>query len=174
MPLIVENGSGVLNANSYIDLAYLANYATSRGYSLPLSTLDRERFAIVAMDYLESYRDKFKGVKSFPMQPFQWPRENVFIDGTELEGDYIPEELKKAQCQLVIEQQLRTVLFSTPRNSSVNGFVTQETVGPLTIKYTNKGEGALNGSEVIRIAGVEVWLSALISTCRTKLETVRV
>jgi len=159
--LIVEDGTGVANANTYVDLAYLQNYADNRGLTLPTSDTDKEIFLLRAMDYLEGRRDEFQGSKAVVDQSLQWPRVDVSIDCVELAVDTIPEELKRAQCQLVVEQQSRTKLYPTPRTSSVEGLVTQKTVGPLTKKFAFDGKGLADPSKGIVIASVEIFLKPL-------------
>lgn len=159
--LIVEDGSGVANANTYVDLAYLQTYADNRGLVLPTEDTDKEIYLLKAMDYLEGRRSDFQGSKAVDDQAFQWPRKNVQVDCVDVAIDLIPEELKKAQCQLVVEQQARTKLYPTPRFSSSEGFVTQKTVGPLTKKFSVDGKGTVSSSHPIRIASVELFLRPL-------------
>lgn len=168
--LIVEDGTNVTNANSYIDLTYLASYASDRNYSLPTLDVDKEIFVIRGMDYLEG--QLFNGSRTNDDQALNWPRQNVFIDCELFDEESIPELLKKALAQLVIEQQLRTPLYPQPRTSAVEGFVTEKTVGPLTKKFTPIG-GMVSSLVPIKIASVEVFLRQL-RCCAGSLETVRI
>lgn len=176
--IVVEDGSNVANANSYVDLAYLSSYAEKRGLTLPQTQTDKEIFLLRAMDYLEVRRSDWQGVKSESDQPLQWPRKGVEIDCEAFPADAIPVELKNAQCQLVVEQQKRTPLFPKPRTSSSEGYVTEKTIGPLTKKFAYGGAGAAPMNRPIEIPTVEVFLSPLTNAgkcCGTSgyLQTIR-
>lgn len=159
--LIVEDGTGVANANTYINLAYLESYAADRGFTIPTVQADKEKFVLRAMDYLEARRMDYQGHKTDEDQTLQWPRTDVMFDCKALGVDVIPEVLKKAQCQLVVELQQRTRLFPVPRTSSVEGLVTEKTVGPLTKKFAFNGQGLADPTKPIVIASVESFLSPL-------------
>ena len=175
--LIVEDGTGVADANTYVDLIYLASYASDRGLTLPTLDVDREVYLLRAMDYLESRRAIFQGSKTDPAQSLQWPREGAQIDCEDIANDVIPVELKRAQSQLVVEQQQGTKLFPTPRTSTTDGFVIEKTVGPLTKRWAPGGAGTVSPLIPIKIASVEIFLKPLTiagSCCGSSgLNTVR-
>ena len=173
MPLVVEDGTVVSGANSYIDLPFLIMFASDRGFELPVLDEDKEELAIVAIDYLEHYRSRYQGLKVDGDQPLQWPRTPVTIDGFVFPSNEIPIELKNAQAQLVVEQHLGIPLYPLPSSytstsSSVAGDIIQETVGPLTIKYSSGGSsstaassGTLSTTKPSIIASVESFLLPL-------------
>ena len=87
--IIVENGTVVAGANSYVSEAGLLDYATNRGVTL---TTALDVLIIKAMDYIESL--SFIGDKHTEAQPLQWPRDEVYIDRYYIERETIPKELK--------------------------------------------------------------------------------
>ena len=87
--IIVENGTVVAGANSYVSEAGLLDYAASRGVTLSGAT---DVLIIKAMDYIESR--SFIGDKHTEAQPLQWPRDEVYIDRYYIERETIPKELK--------------------------------------------------------------------------------
>ena len=97
MALIIEDGTVVTDANSYVTTTYLETYCTARGITL---TADSEELLIKAMDYIESLQ--FIGIKSTSDQPLQWPRYDVVIDGYSLLVTTIPNQLLKGQCEVAI------------------------------------------------------------------------
>lgn len=97
MAIIVEDGTIVTGANSYVTTTELATYGTARGTTF---TGDTEQLLHRAMDYLES--QSFVGTKSTSDQPLQWPRSGVSIDGYEVTSSTIPTELKNAQLATAI------------------------------------------------------------------------
>lgn len=98
MTLIVEDGSIVANANSYVTTDELNTYATARGVTIASGV--REQWLVMAMDYLEQL--SFKGIKYTQGQSLQWPRVNVTIDTYLVDSDEIPALLQNAQMQLAM------------------------------------------------------------------------
>lgn len=97
MAIVVEDGSIVSGANSYVSVADLTAYATARGITL---IEDEEVLLIKAMDYIESLN--YQGVKKTQAQPLSWPRAYVFIDSYYFPTDQIPSQLKNGQMQTAI------------------------------------------------------------------------
>jgi len=170
MALIVEDGSIVANANSYVDLTFARAYATARGFDLPAVDVDLEALLLRAVDYLEAKRAKFQGTKTEPLtQTMQWPRYNVEIDCSNIDSDYIPVELKNAQSQLAVELNSGVDIQPTKEAGS---FVIEDTVGPLTTIYSEKiGIGSQPS-----ISSVDSLLAPLYSACgqRFALTSIRV
>lgn len=107
MALTVEDGTGVENANSYVDLTYARAYAAQRTLALPADDVACEALLIKAMDFIESEaRGPYKGSQTYPgVDNLKWPREGVVINDAELAPNKIPATLKKAVAQLAIEIQ---------------------------------------------------------------------
>lgn len=95
--IIVEDGSIVTGANSYVSEAELVTYAADRGITL---TGDTDELIIQSMDYIEGL--EYIGVKSTQDQPLQWPRYNAVVDGYLIANDTIPNELKEGQMMTCI------------------------------------------------------------------------
>lgn len=169
MSLIIENGTIVVNANSYVTVTEAKAYASARALSLPALDADIEPLLISAMDYLESKRAQYQGTKSDPAnQALQWPRMGVYIDCVEIGVNTIPKELKDAQCRLACEQYSGVDIMPT----KTGPFVTEETVGPLTTKYdASQGTGTIPD-----MTAVDALLTPLFSQCGQSftLRTVRV
>ena len=168
MSLIVEDGSIVANANSYVTVVECQAYATARGLTLPALEADIEPLLISAIDYLESKRTQYQGTKTDPAnQSLQWPRTGVQIDGVDIGSNVIPKELKDAQCRLACEQAAGVSIMPT----KIGPFVTEETVGPLTTKYdASQGNGVQPD-----MSAVDALLAPLFSVYKANfsLRTVR-
>jgi len=137
MALIVEDGSGVPGANSYIDVSEARAYADARGLSLPSDDQAVERLLVSAMDYLEARRAEYKGTKANPANPLQWPRAGVEIDGVPFPSDAIPIELKWAQAQLAVEQAAGRDLMPTSTGKEV---ISERVEGAVERKYNPSGD----------------------------------
>jgi hypothetical protein len=101
--LIVEDGTIVSNANSYVDLDDVMTYAVDYGYTTTWSgagvtdTL-REQYILKAMRYIEGL--SYRGVKQTASQPLSFPRsECIDNDGYTLDENYIPPKLISAVCE---------------------------------------------------------------------------
>lgn len=168
MSLIIEDGSIVANANSYATVPEIQAYALARGFNLPTTVDDVEVLALKAMDFLEGKRAYYQGSKTNPAnQELQWPRTGVKIDCFDFPSDAIPKELGNAQMQLCIESYNGIDLQPTTEQ----GFVTEDTVGPLTTKYSEK-VGTSTGPNM---TAVDSLLQPLYNPCGSgfALKTVR-
>ncbi len=166
MALIIEDGSGVDNANSYDTIDNMKAYATARGLTLTgTATVIEQRVAVV-MDYLESLRNRYKGVKTVSTYALQWPREGVLIDGVAIANNIIPTELKQAEAQLVYEVQEGATL--TP--NSEGPFITREKIDELETEYSEK----IKTGSVERLGKVESLLAVLLNTFFGPTTTVRI
>lgn len=132
MALIVEDGTIVENANSYLTLAAIRSYAASRGVTLSAVDATLEAQVLGVMTYLESFRAKYQGVKVSSAQSLQWPRYGVYIDGFAFESNEIPIEIKNAECELVISVHSGVDLMP----NVTGNFVTFEKVGPIETRYS--------------------------------------
>lgn len=139
MALVIENGSLVAGANSYVAVEDARAYADARASILPAGDAEVEAALIVAMDYLESLRAQYQGQKVDPaLQSLQWPRTGVVIDGWQVPTDHIPKELKDAQCQLALEVSAGTDLMPTGDGREV----IREKVDVLETEYAPGAGGA--------------------------------
>jgi hypothetical protein len=104
MPLIVEDGSGVVGANSYITLAFARNYAATRGVTLSNDDTALSVLLVKATDYLETKRFQYLGYLVNPLQALAFPRNNLFFGYSSIPSNVIPIGIQNAQAELVIEQ----------------------------------------------------------------------
>lgn len=83
--LIVEDGSGVVNADSYVSSANADAYHSAFGNAAWASATDPQKDAALrsATQYLDS-RYRFKGVRKTYAQALMWPRSSVWLDGVYL------------------------------------------------------------------------------------------
>mgnify|MGYP003666942333 FL=1 len=154
MSLIIEDGSIVANANSYVTADDISAYATQRGFSITKNISKIETAAILAMDYLQSKSYIGDLVDDFNSdngeQPLKWPRKNI----TDLLKTTIPNDIKSAQIELSIASFTQSLIAS-----SVPVSITSESVGPLKTDYAGTGLRTSFSS-----ARVNVLLSKYIST----------
>lgn len=152
MTLIVEDGSIVAGANTYVSDSDYTTYAAARGKTIGSSAATREQELILAMDYIESHRNQFQGTKVSSTQPLQWPRSGVYIDGFLIGSDEIPQDLKNAQIEAAILANSTALL---PSGSTQN--VQSEKLGELQISYFQGGSW-----ETLRTDSIDVYLDPLL------------
>lgn len=100
MALIIEDGSGLENSNSYATVQELDDFATLRGFTLPSS---KEALLINAADYISFREPEFQGSRRKSTQALAFPRKGLTINCEAFPEDNIPSQVKKAQLQAAIE-----------------------------------------------------------------------
>lgn len=134
MAFVVEDGSGIANANSYASTEYADEYFTDRKNDQWLSlTLEKKQAALIqATDYINIwYSDRFKGTEKTDTQAMPWPRVSTGLP-TEM-----PSQLLKATSEYAVRAA------ASPLNADVvtdsTGQVIQklvERVGPIEEETT--------------------------------------
>lgn len=137
--LIIEDGSGIPNANSYCDLDYAIEYCTMKGYSdwLNLSEDEQKIYLIRGTEFVDNYFT-WKGVRKFLTQSMSFPRENIYdIDHFKVTG--IPDKLKKAciEAAWLNATSGADTLFSS---KDTNGKIKKQKVDSLEVEYFNSEE----------------------------------
>jgi hypothetical protein len=156
--LIVEDGTGLPNASSYVSAADIRAYATARGVTLAANDAPGDaivdQLAIKAMDYIEANRSYFYGWKLTTTQRLCFPREGVpaepdgrtyadtIVNGHEnllyagvtyRDPAPLPPELIEAQCRLVMSVKAGVDLMPT----TVSGkFVKRQKLGPIEREFS--------------------------------------
>jgi hypothetical protein len=102
MDLIIENGTIVASANSYVSVAEATAFAAARGVTLPGDDATKV-LVIKAMDWLESLYLRYQGSLVSETQELQWPRKDVVLHGTAFSTTAIPKALRNAQCQVIMD-----------------------------------------------------------------------
>lgn len=114
MSLVVEDGSGVSGANSYVSAATFQAYALARKWTVPVGQTDCEALLISAMDYLEL--PLYVGTKKSLSQLIQWPRVTTDCYNSVIDVPFSP-NLAIAQNVLANIAQKIDLLPATAANS---------------------------------------------------------
>lgn len=101
MSLIVEDGTGLANAESYATVAEFKAYASKVGYDLTGKTDTQIEQALRrATAWIDArYGPLFQGQWSTAAQRLEWPRAGAVYRCNEIASDEIPEKLKDALCE---------------------------------------------------------------------------
>ena len=121
MALVIENGQGLSNAESYVDVDYVDAYFLKRGLTQWASLTNREQLIIRAMDYIEN-NYTYQGAKLVSTQALQFPR---LINGETV----YPIALKNAVCELALKSNEEDLLADTDKTTI------REKVGTLEVEY---------------------------------------
>lgn len=132
-------------SDTYATEAELGAYAAARGITV---TGAQSVILTLAMDFLTTLEDQWQGSRTSASQPLAWPRAGVYVYGTALADDAIPQSLKDAQCRLALDVDDGVALLPTVSAGS-KGSVIEETVDVVTVKYA---EGANNTQPVFTAA----------------------
>lgn len=163
MALIVEDGSIVTGANSYVSVADIRAYCSARGISLPSSDSDVEVMAVQAFDYIESFRSRYKGHTTTQNQRTSWPRKCVVIDCYPVPDNEIPWQLKEAQCQATGEA-LETDLM--PNSTAA---VKREKVDVLEVEY----QDSVDSGVPVSFPKIDSKLAILMGSSGMRVRVVR-
>lgn len=133
MALIVEDGTGKADAQSYASVTTLETYVTLYGVTLAAAdTAAKEVLLVKAMLFIES--QSFKGDKATQDQALQYPRYNVILDGYLVSGDVIPNLLINALCETAI-----SIDSGTNPMDNIGRVKTREKIGALEFEYQKGG-----------------------------------
>jgi hypothetical protein len=123
--IVVEDGTGLANSNSYASEAQLTTYAADRNVTV---TGTAAVLLITAMDYVE--QQLFKGTKNTKEQALQWPRFSVWVDSYSIDSDEIPFLLLEAQ----MEAALAVDIGNNP-SGTVDRATKREKLDTLEVEY---------------------------------------
>lgn len=132
MALVVEDGSVVAGANTYVTLAEFKAWADDRGITYGTDAAVTQQI-YRAMDYFE--RLQFIGNKANENQPLQWPRTEALIDGYYADATEIPAPVKLAVYEaIVVEAAGNSELEVQDRRTL------KEKIGDIEVQYADNSE----------------------------------
>jgi hypothetical protein len=141
--VILEDGTGVPDANVYVDADFAGSYF--RGQALAawnnIDEQGREDIIVFASGYIDT-AFAWKGARKTPEQGLSWPRTGVIVDGFEAEG--VPSAVKKAACEAVRLRMDGESLY----NDNAEKEITSASSDSVSIHYT-KNEKAATRFDII-------------------------
>lgn len=121
MALVLEDGTGLTNSESYVDESYVNAYFLKRGNTEWDSITNKESRIVLAMDFIEN-NYTYLGTKLVSTQSLSFPR---LINGETV----YPTSLKSAVCELALKANNGDLLQDTGKTTI------REKVGTLEIEY---------------------------------------
>lgn len=171
MALIIEDGSNVPNANSYIDVDFARSFAIGYGLDLPADDSAVEILIRKAMNKVESYWNDFQGERTYSDQSLSWPRQNVWLYGSSFPSDAIPETLKNAVAQFTYDATTNDLMANRLSSTAT---IEERVEGAVTVKYATPNTSDGRSPEVV-FTQAEAYLEPLLKRfLGAYLEAVRV
>lgn len=131
MTIIVEDGTGLTTAETYVTVAVADAYHTAMGNTGWTGTDAAKEVALRrAAQYIDT-RYTYRGVRVNLNQALEWPRSLYETDGR-TESWPVP-NLKAACCEAALRALSDTLTADVSTDQ-----VIEETVGPITVRYAAK------------------------------------
>ncbi|MRW88862.1 hypothetical protein GJ699_02570 [Duganella sp. FT80W] len=141
MGLITETGAGLPNAESYISVAdataYHAGLGNAAWAALASDTLREQALRKATLYMLQTYRSRWKGVRTTSTQALDWPRYDVEVPDVGygrfvsiLASNVVPAEVRNACAELALR-----VASGVDLSPDLERTISRETVGPITTEY---------------------------------------
>lgn len=140
MSLIVEDGTGKADAESYISVIDADTYHSNRGNAdwASLSTAEKEQLLRAATDYMVAvYRLRWDGYRYINTQALDWPR--IYVPMRDIcsvnafpqyvDFDIVPVQVKNACAEFAFKANSETLLADQTQGTI------REKVGPIEIDY---------------------------------------
>jgi len=142
---IVEDGTGIEDANAYVDEDFIYDYFLGDRLAMFDELDDEEKEAvIVSATQLVDISYDFIGNRASLEQGLNWPRTEAELQGFTIEG--VPTAVKKAVCEAVwIAMNSGGELFSSDNQRKV---VEESVAGAVSVKYAF-AENAVSKHEVL-------------------------
>lgn len=140
MAIVVEDGTGLSNAQCYCDVAYLSAWMAERGYTTTALEPAKEAALVVsAKDWIDGQHD-FANEKLVSTQALEFPR-TIFG---------LPEDIKRANAQAAYLHLSGALLVDTTAISTA-GTVESESksLGPMSKSVTYKSGSAQIYSRIL-------------------------
>lgn len=132
MALVVEDGSVVAGANTYVTLAEFKAWADDRGITYGTDAAVTQQI-YRAMDYFE--RLQFIGNKANENQPLQWPRTEALIDGYYADATEIPAPVKLAVYEAIVVEAAGNSELEVQDRKTL-----KEKIGDIEVQYADNSE----------------------------------
>ena len=150
MALIVENGSGMATAESYISVAAADTRLAALGQTIwaPLTTPQKEEALRRATQHMgRAYRARWIGARKTLAQALDWPRYGASVDGFILVSDAIPADIANACADLALKAGAGDLAPDLERA------VIREKVGPIETEYS------AHSPQATRIRAIDMMLA---------------
>lgn len=131
MPLTLETGTGVADADSYASAEDFALFAELFGRTIPSDTAAQE--AVLRRAAIQMNTFNWKGSRAVAGQALAWPRKGVTRDDQFVSSTSIPREIEQGQMALAFE--ILAMEAKQAEAETASGPVKREKVDVLEVEY---------------------------------------
>ena len=104
MTIIVEDGTGLLDAESLVSVIEARGIAAKWGYTLPAADAELEVLLRKAFTYMDKYESALSGYRTVSTQSGIFPRTDCITRAwAEVDAHTVPVPIKRAQVRLAVE-----------------------------------------------------------------------
>ena len=144
MALVVNNDPFSVSANSYVSLAEMLEYVTTRVPDSTVSTAwtaltsdQKSMYLVNATRSIDNSCD-WVGTKYSRDQKLDWPRYDVWVDSYMLDVTIVPQSVKDATCEMAIWSMVNNGLVAVGQNAAFDSIK----VGPINIDFSEQVGGS--------------------------------
>lgn len=167
--LVIENATGLSNANSYCSLAEYKDFALLNGYTTDHTDPELAVFLVRATNFIDSFEDVFVGKRLNPSQALAFPRKAIGFSCNDDPHLYSMNSLKKAVLYAVVVQVEGFNLL--PIEISKDNFISKEKIeGAIEVQYSNE---YFSKNLLAKFPMVERCLNEYIGNSRSQIQVSR-
>lgn len=135
MPIVIETGAGLGDAETYASIAAADARCASLGKSawMALAEADKEIALRKAMLFMATYRARWAGRRVHQQQALDWPRYGVAVDGFPVPSTIVPAEVVNACIDLAVRAGRGEDLL--PDLDTGSNAIKKDKTGPLETEY---------------------------------------
>lgn len=137
MPLIVEDGTGKSDADSYVSLLDARDIAAKYGKTLPVDDTSAEAALRNGAVYVGLQEPAMCGSRVSAAQALAYPRQGVSLYGFPVLSDEIPAQIINAQVMAAVEYGAGTDVRATDDGKAI---ASEEVTGAVAVSYFNNGK----------------------------------
>ena len=147
--LIVEDGTIVSGADSFVSLVDAREIAAKFGLTLPVDDVEAEAALRNGAVYIGLQEPMMCGSRVSPLQELSFPRQGVTLNGYPVAADSIPAQVIRAQVIAAVEYG-----NGTDVRASTDGRATsmERVEGAVTVQYFNNGS---SGATTVITAAID-------------------
>jgi len=151
LSLVVEDGTGLINSNSYVTTSTVDAYWTARGGTAPLwLTYDQPTKNAAVMNASmwldDAFRNSFKGYRTTRTQAMEWPRLAV-LDEFGFPFAPVPAEVIYATCEAALRAAAGALIPDLDRGNLIE----EQGAGSVHVKYMAGAPGLPSYPWIARI-----------------------
>jgi hypothetical protein len=142
MALIIEDGSQVANADSYVTQADYITYAAKLGITIDAVDATDEQLRKAA-NFIGDHEANLKGCKVSRDQSMAYPRYDLCIEGFYWASDEIPRQVILAQMNIALDLEAGIDIYN-PAQSDSTPVKREKIEGAVEIEYATKESSPLS------------------------------